>query len=123
MYPDLNRAALALIKFLTSPAAQVKYAAASNAIPARSTALSQLAVEPVSLHETFAQVLRTGRSYKPVLIWVRMLNDLRRAFDAITAEVLTNLDRDVDVALTQHLTPLAQRYNLMLSADHSVHAS
>ncbi len=118
MYPDLERAALALGKYLTSPDAQRKYAAASNAIPARSAALSQLAVEPTSLREILAQVLSAGRSYKPVLIWVRMLNDLSRTFDAITAAVLADPDLDIDHALTQHLTPLAQRYDLMLSAGH-----
>jgi multiple sugar transport system substrate-binding protein len=122
MYPDLDRAALALAKYLTSPLAQMKYAAASNAIPARSAALSQMVVEPASLREIFAQVLSAGRSYKPVLMWVRMLNDLSRTFDAITADVLADPALDIDRALTQHLTPLAQRYDLMLSTDHLVHS-
>ena len=116
MYPDRERAAISLARFLTSAAAQIKYAAASNAIPARSESLPHLRFEPVSLSQTLAQSLRAGRSYKPVLIWVRMLSDLSRAFDLITTEVLADSTLDVDLALTRHLTPLAQRFDLMLSA-------
>jgi multiple sugar transport system substrate-binding protein len=118
MYPDLDRAALALVKFLTSHTAQLKYASAANAIPARQETLSQLCFEPEVLDETFKQSLRVGRCYRPVLIWVRMVNDLSREFDAMTAEVLEQCD--VDEVLSRHLTPLAQRYNLMLSPDHLI---
>ena len=81
--------------------------------------MAQLCFEPAALTETFKQSLRVGRCYRPVLIWVRMLNDLSRAFDAMTAEVLAQ--RDSDDVLNKHLTPLAQRYNLMLSLDQLVH--
>ncbi len=118
MYPDLDRAALALVKFLTSHDAQLKYALAANAIPARQETLSQICFEPVALNETFKHSLRVGRCYRPVLIWVRMINDLSRAFEAMTAEVLAQ--HDIDEVLSKHLTPLAQRYNLMLSLDHQV---
>jgi multiple sugar transport system substrate-binding protein len=118
MYPGIDRAAVALVKFLTSHAAQLKYALTADAIPARQTALAQLRLEPAALTETFKQSLRVGRCYRPVLIWVRMINDLSRAFDAMTAEVLAQ--HDIDEALGKHLTPLAQRYNLMLSLDHLV---
>jgi ABC-type glycerol-3-phosphate transport system substrate-binding protein len=116
MYPDLDRAALALVKFLTSHAVQLKYALAANAIPARQETLAQWSFGPETLDETFKQSLSVGRCYRPVLIWVRMVNDLSREFDAMTAEVLEQ--RDVDEVLSRHLTPLAQRYNLMLSPDH-----
>lgn len=119
MYPDLDRIALALVKFLTSHEAQLKYALAANVIPARQATLSQLHFEPAALTETFKQSLRVGHCYRPVLIWVRMINDLSRAFDAMTAEVLAQ--RDIDEVLNKHLTPLAQRYNLMLSLDQLVH--
>jgi multiple sugar transport system substrate-binding protein len=115
MYPDLVRAALVLVKFLTSHDAQLKYALGANAVPARQATLSQLRFEPSVLNETFKQSLRVGRCYRPVLIWVRLINDLSRTFDAMTAEVLAS--HDIDDVLSKHLTPLAQRYNLMLSID------
>jgi multiple sugar transport system substrate-binding protein len=115
MYPHLDRAALALVKFLTSQAAQQKYALAANAIPARQSTLAQLCFEPAALNETFQQSLHRGQCYRPVLIWVRLINDLSDAFDAVTAEVLAG--RDIDEVLRQHLAPLAHRYNLMLSLD------
>jgi multiple sugar transport system substrate-binding protein len=119
MYPGIDRAALALVKFLTSHAAQLKYAQTANAIPARQSTLDQLCFEPAALHETIKQSLHLGRCYRPVLIWVRMINDLSYAFDAMTAEVLAQ--RDIDEVLGQHLGSLAQRYNLMLLLDHLVH--
>lgn len=119
MYPELDHAALALVKFLTSHEVQLKYALAANAIPARQTVLAQLCFEPAGLNETFKLSLRVGRCYRPVLIWVRMINDLSRAFEAMTAEVLAQ--RSIDDVLNKYLTPLAQRYNLMLSLDHLVH--
>ena len=119
MYPGIDRAALALVRFLTSHDAQLKYALAADAIPARRETWSQLHFEPAALDEAFKQSLRVGRCYRPVLIWVRMVNDLSREFDAMTAEVLAQ--RDIDEVLGTHLAPLAQRYNLMLSLDHLVH--
>jgi hypothetical protein len=88
---------------------------AANAIPARQSALAELCFEPAALNETFKHSLQMGRSYRPVLIWVRMINDLSDTFDAITAEVLAQ--QDIDEVLSKHLTPLAQRYNRMLSLD------
>lgn len=51
-----------------------------------------------------------------------MLNALGPAFDAITAEVLADKTGDIDRVLTKHLTPLAERFNLMLDLSrHSFH--
>jgi multiple sugar transport system substrate-binding protein len=115
MHPARQHAALLLANFLVSQSTQIKYAAASNSIPARSNALSHLKFEPVSLGQTLVQALRTGRAYKPTLSWVRMLNDLCRVFDAVTADILADATLDVNQALSIHLDPLAQRFNLMLS--------
>ena len=84
--------------------------------------MAHMTFEPPAVREVFVQNFRTGRSYKPVLIWVRMLNALGPAFDAITAEVLADKTGDIDRVLTKHLTPLAERFNLMLDLSrHSFH--
>ncbi len=115
MHPERQQAALSLASYLVSQSTQIKYATASNSIPARASALSHLKLEPASLGQTLAQALRTGRAYKPTLSWVRMLNDLCRVFDSVTAEILADATLDVSRALSTHLDPLAQRLNLMLS--------
>jgi multiple sugar transport system substrate-binding protein len=122
MYPDRERAALLLVKYLTSLPVQIKYAIASNALPARSEAVEHMTFELPTMREVFAHNFRAGRSYKPVPIWVRMLNALSPAFDAITAELLADKAGDIDRLLTKHLTPLAERFNLMLDLSrHSFH--
>jgi multiple sugar transport system substrate-binding protein len=113
--PERERAAVLLANFLASQSTQIKYAAVSDSIPARSNALPYLKFEPVSLSQTFEQALRTGRSYKPTLIWVRLLNDLSRTFDMITADILADPPLDVAHALSGRLDPLARRFDLMLS--------
>lgn len=111
---ERERAAVLLANFLASQSTQIKYAAVSDSIPARSNALPHLKFEPVSLSQTFEQALRTGRSCKPTLIWVRLLNDLSRTFDMITADILADPPLDVAHALSERLDPLARRFDLML---------
>lgn len=115
MSSDRERAALWLTNFLASPSTQVRYAAASDAIPARVEALSQLKLEPALLGRVLERALRTGRSYRPTPVSVRLVNDLSRALDAVTADVLADATLDIEQALSRHVTPLAQRYSLMLA--------
>ena len=115
MHPDRERAALLLADWLVSPSTQIKHAALSNTVPARSEALLHVQFEPASLGQVYDQALRTGRSYKPARIWVRMLNDLSRSFDAITADILADVTLGVGQTLSAHLDHLAERFNLMLS--------
>jgi hypothetical protein len=120
MYPDKERAALLLVKYLTSLPMQIKYALTGNVFPARAEAMEHMTFDVPAGHEVFAHNFRAGRSYKPVQIWVRMLNALAPALDAITAEVLADNTNGIEHLLTKHLTPLAERFNLML--DLSRHA-
>ncbi len=115
MSPDRERAALALTSFLASAPTQARHAAASNTVPARADALSQLTLDPASLQQILEWALHTGRAYRPTPVSVRMVNDLSRAFDAVTADVLADATLDIEQALSRHVTPLAQRYSLMLS--------
>jgi multiple sugar transport system substrate-binding protein len=120
MYPDKEQAALLLVKYLTSLPVQIKYALAGSVFPARAEAMEHMTFEVPAGREVFAHNFRVGRSYKPVQIWVRMLNAFAPALDAITAEVLADKSNDIEHLLTKHLTPLAERFNLML--DLSRHA-
>lgn len=115
MNPEQERAALDLARFLTTPAAQVKLAAAQYSIPARVEALAQYDFAIPAFRAAVEQSVRTGQSYPRVKLWVRIMSDLRSALDSITGEVLEKTDEDVQEILQRRLKPLASRLNLMLS--------
>jgi ABC-type glycerol-3-phosphate transport system substrate-binding protein len=114
-YPARERAALQLASWLVSPSTQVEYAAASDSIPARAEALPHVQYAQVSLNQVFDTTLRTGRSYRPSPVLVRMVDDLSYAFDAVTADVLADATLDINQAVSRHLDPLARKFNLMLA--------
>jgi len=113
MSPEQERSALRLAGFLAGVPAQTRYAQAHGTIPARVQVLSQVDFGLAVLNHVFEQAMRTGRAYHPVPVWVRVMNELSRALDAVTADVLAGAD--IAAVTSQHLSPLAQRFNLMLS--------
>jgi multiple sugar transport system substrate-binding protein len=112
---EQERAAVDLVKFLASPASQVKLANAQNGIPVRVESLPQLAYSVPAFRAAVEQSVRTGRTYPPVRLWVRIMNDLRNVFDLIAAEVIENQDTEVEQIIRRRLKPLETRLNLMLS--------
>ena len=115
MHPESEQAALALLKFLSTSASQTKLAQASSLVPSRVDAMEQLDYHYVPLKSAINQSLLKGRSYHPVPLWVRIMSELRKTFDSITTEVVSFPERKVREILDSHLTPLAERFNLMLS--------
>jgi multiple sugar transport system substrate-binding protein len=115
MLSSRERAVIALVRFLSKPGVQSKYATATNSLPARSDAMRDWPPELAVVNEVCQHTLKVGRTYKPTLIWVRMLNDLSQTFDTLTAEVLADPRREIGEFLDQHLRPLAERFNLMLA--------
>jgi multiple sugar transport system substrate-binding protein len=112
---EQERLALELAKLLTTPRAQVKLAAAMYSIPARVEALSQLPFAVEAFRAAVEQSVRFGRSYPTVKLWVRIMNELRNVFDAITADVLNNPGEQIEPILQRRLSPIANRLKLMLS--------
>ncbi len=112
---EQERGAVELVKFLVSPAAQVKLANAQNGIPVRVESLPQLTYAIPAFRAAVEQAVRTGRTYPQVRLWVRIMNDLRNVFDLITAEVIENKDTEVEQIIRRRLKPLETRLNLMLS--------
>ncbi len=111
---EAERAALALVRFLTSQAAQVKYAQAERAIPACLEALPQVDYGMAPYQAALSQTILRGRAYRPLPLWMRVMNDLHPALDAITAEVLAKPGVSTRYLVQSHIPPLAQRFNLML---------
>lgn len=113
--PALERAALDLTRFMTTPAVQLKLAAAKCIIPARVDTLSQYTYLIPAFRSAVEQSARTGRSYPRINLWVSTLKFLRATFDSITADVIRKPDERVEEILKRHLHPLAQRLNLMIT--------
>jgi ABC-type glycerol-3-phosphate transport system substrate-binding protein len=110
-----ERTTMELARYLTSPAAQIAHANAMGTMPARCDIVQSLNCPIPSLIQTFDVSMRTGRVYKPTLIWVRMLNDLGQAFDRITSEILSQPERDVASIFDRPISHLANRFRLMLN--------
>jgi multiple sugar transport system substrate-binding protein len=115
MFPAQEKAALTLIRFLANIKAQKEYATGQKVIPARIEALAEMEFEPPQLKEVCEKSLRTGRSYHAGPGWMRMLSELRYRFDAITTEVLSDREEDIEKILERHLVPVADRFKLLIS--------
>ncbi len=113
--PELERAALDLTRFLTSSEAQIQMANAQYSLPSRVGALSKIDYAVPAYCAAVEESVRKGQSYPPVRLWVRIMNDLRNVFDAITADVIEKPDEEIEQILHHRLKPLSNRLNLMLS--------
>jgi multiple sugar transport system substrate-binding protein len=114
---SLDRTAFQLANYLTSQPAQMAYADGDKgAYPARIDALRAMTYPITSLTQSLDTTMSTGRAYKPSLIWVRMLNDLSRTFDRLTAEILSNPEQNVSEIINRPITNLANRFRLMLTS-------
>lgn len=115
LIPEQERAALDLVRFLTTPAAQIKQTQALYSIPSRVDALTQHNFAIPAFRAAVEQSVRTGRAHPRVKLWVRILSELRFAFDAAAGEVIEHPEEAVEDILLRRLKPLANRLNLMLA--------
>ena len=118
--PPSERSALALAKFLTSPEALVKYADDQVAFPSKIEAFDGIHFASPALKTAVRQSLLAGHCYRPIPLWIRMLNELRPALDNITQEYLENTQAFPDtltlrILCAKHLEPLARRFGILLS--------
>jgi multiple sugar transport system substrate-binding protein len=118
--PLSERGAVALAKFLTSTEAQVKYAQDQATIPSRAEAFEATHFDLPVLKAAARQSLVAGHSYRPISLWIRVMNELRPTLDNITQEFLENTEAFPNsIALrmlcAKHLEPLARRIGILLS--------
>ena len=118
--PLSERGAVALAKFLTSTEAQVKYAEDQAAIPSRVEAFDATHFDLPVLKTAVRESLIAGRSYRPVSLWLRIMNELCPALDNITQEFLENTGAFPNpIALrmlcAKHLEPCSRRIDILLS--------
>ncbi|OGO72057.1 MAG: hypothetical protein A2Z49_09355 [Chloroflexi bacterium RBG_19FT_COMBO_56_12] len=114
-YPDREKAALALINFLTSKPVQLRAAQLTGTIPARLEAAEALYGPDHPFYETVNKSSQTGRHYPPAAIWRRIEFQLANALNEILAEAQRDPSADLKLLISKHLDPLAQRLNLTLT--------
>ena len=113
-YPDREKAALALVSYLTSKPVQMRAAQLTGAIPARLEAAEALFGVDHPLYETVQLTSQTGRYYPPAAIWRRIEFQLATALNEILTEAQSEPTADLKPIIHKHLDPLAQRLNLTL---------
>ncbi|MBN2146218.1 MAG: hypothetical protein JW726_02475, partial [Anaerolineales bacterium] len=112
----VEQLSLALTKYLTSSDSQVICTEAMDTIPVKREAFDlALPFQPV-FKPAIRQSLETGRTYIPVPLWTRMMNQLRPSLDLITSDYLENPDIDPLTIITKHLEPLSRRFGVLLSS-------
>jgi multiple sugar transport system substrate-binding protein len=107
--------ALQLIRFLTGVRAQVSYAQAVGLLPVRQAALKESPFAGDPFWQWVVRGVQTGRSLPVTRSWGLVEYRLTAAFTAIWGAVLAEPTRDPGSILDEHLRPLAQRLDPVLS--------
>lgn len=107
---------LQLVRFLTSPEAQLRLAQLGNLLPARLAILTdpRLNVDP-RFHALSSNVAR-GRSLPRGEQWAAIEWQLSAVLGAVWQDVLATPEPDLDEILARHLSPLARQLNVTLAA-------
>lgn len=113
---ERERAAVALVTFLTSRPAQIAYCDAGEFLPARRDALANLPFAAAPIATVIRQILETGRPYVSISLWSIVEHQLGTALARLAADLLADPTADVTALLRRVLDPLAQRLNVTLGS-------
>ncbi len=113
-YPERERAALALINFLTGHQAQTMLAQHSPAVPARLDAIFEIFPSGRPLANALAQTIRSGRQYRSVALWHRIEFQLSMALGEMLDDAWADRTIDCETLIAKHIDPLAIRLDLIL---------
>jgi multiple sugar transport system substrate-binding protein len=113
-YPAREKAALELITFLTSQAAQTRFYKHWEQFPVRREALDALDTPIEQLAPVLRATFEGGRAHKPVQLWSRYETQLGHVLDEITKDVISKFVQPIDEVLENHLAPLQQRFALLM---------
>jgi multiple sugar transport system substrate-binding protein len=111
-----EKLAFELVKFLTSQASQVAYSTYARSLPVRLDALSNPPFSTDPLYKSIAEALKSGRSYQVNRLWGMVEERLIAELNQIWSELFADPGIDLDALLDQHLQPLAERLNDVLSS-------
>lgn len=111
---DRERAAVALVKFLTTKQAHLRWMQQGDLMPLRMDALDGCYPPGNPLREPLLQAATDGRSYDNVSHWRRIESQLSLELGAAVKHVRENPDADSATVLRTRLEPLARRLNMVL---------
>jgi multiple sugar transport system substrate-binding protein len=113
-YPYHERLALELVTFLVSRSAQIRFCQSMEQFPVRHDAIDELDCQITQLMPVLKKTFETGRAHKSVHLWTRYEQQLGRALDEITADVISKSNLPVDSILEIHLSQLQHRFSLLV---------
>ncbi len=105
--------ALALIKFLTTPEAELAIFEKSGLIPANLQALERIG--PVSIYDPVIQSVKTGRAFPRIRMWGLIEDKMIQPMSHIWSHLLDTPDPNVEQVIAEHLDPVEKKLNLALS--------
>jgi ABC-type glycerol-3-phosphate transport system substrate-binding protein len=113
-YPERERAAVQLVKFLTDKAAELRWAKEVHSLPARVEVLLELYPSESPLNHAFTRASVWGRTYPAVPLWRRLEYQIAQGLNLCLHEARENPSMDLDKILHDQLDPLVGRLNLTL---------
>jgi multiple sugar transport system substrate-binding protein len=113
-HPERLRAALELVKFLSTKQSNLRMMREADLLPVRMDALHESYPPDSPLHGPVMQVAASGRSYDNVSHWRRIEAQLCFELRAVLERVRENPAVDSASALRARLEPLARRLNMVL---------
>lgn len=108
-------AALDLVRFLTSRAAQSVFARVGSLMPARLDVLTDPALTSDPIYQTMSTNAQRGRIIPAPRLWGAIEAQLRDTLTVVGREAMASPDADLDAILRRHLVPVARRLNTMLA--------
>jgi multiple sugar transport system substrate-binding protein len=114
-YTRRGKAALDLVRFLTSTAAQSDYCRRAGLLPVRLDVLNATPFTGQLPHRVMSQGVRAGRAFPAFLAWGLIEDSLTTEIAHLWAALRSDPALDLDAALAERLDPLAQRLDLTLS--------
>ena len=114
IHPERERAAVELVKFLSTKKTHLRWRQDANLLPLRMDALQECYPAGNPLREAVLLAARSGRSYYNVSLWRRFEAQLCLELSAIIKEARENPAADSKTILQAHLEPLAKQLNQLL---------
>jgi multiple sugar transport system substrate-binding protein len=113
-YPERERAAVELVKFLTNHENGLRWTKETGSMPARMDVLEKIIPAENPLHNAVMQAARHGRAYRTVPLWRRIEYQISQELGACLQEVNVKTNEKSETILRAHMEPLARRLNLTL---------
>ena len=111
-YTRHEQAALDVVRYLTSPEAQVEYAQKIGYLPVRNDALTRPPYSTDYMFRSFALALEKGRIFPNIKLSGLLEDRLSTVLDQVWRNVYANPKLDLQTDLHQWIDPLVRRFEL-----------